>query len=102
MNTFIKVSTNSIANDAQEIDQLVNSIPELLKELEAAMGELSNCWEGAAWHNYQANVNHYIEMLLEIYKYMKNYAVKLQESSEVYHRAEQDVCTSLKILGVFC
>ena len=102
MNKLIKVSTTAIAQDAKEIEELVDSIPQLLSELESAMGELANCWEGVAWHTYQAKVDAYIEILQDIHKTMKSYTARMEQSSRVYHRADQDVCTQLKMLGIFC
>ena len=101
MNTLIKVSTSSITNDATKIGELINTIPNLLNELEGAMNELSTCWEGTAWQTYQDNLMYYIEMLTEIYTYMKNYVTNLEASSEIYGRAEQNVTATLKLLNMF-
>ena len=96
MAAFLKVSTERMTSDAREIDNMLETIPQMIDELEAAMGTLSNCWEGAAWDAYQANVAYYVELLTDVYDRMKNYVVKLEESSQEYKRAEQDICMKIK------
>lgn len=96
MGNYIKVSTNSISRDATRIEELKESIPTLMNELEASMQHLSTCWEGVAWANYQKSVAEHMEKLTEIYNYMSRYTINMQEAQKKYGRAEQDVCAEIR------
>lgn len=99
MSGYLKVSANKIKSDAQRMEELKETIPTLMKELEAAMMQLSGCWEGVAWAAYQQNVADHMEMLSDIYDYMSRYIVSVQEAGKEYGYAEQDVQAEiLKIL----
>ena len=99
---YLKVSTNTMKQDADRIEQLKNTIPTLISELEASMAQLSGCWEGVAWGAYQKNVAHHIEMLTDIYDYMSRYIMNMQEAGKNYGYAEQDICAEIrKVLMLF-
>lgn len=101
MDNYLKVSAGLLERDAEKINELKNSIPVLVNELNDSMTQLSNCWEGPAWSSYQANVAYHIEVLTEIYDYLSRYADYMQEARKKYIRAEQDVCTDIKRVNVW-
>ena len=70
MDSYLKVSAQSMKRDSEKLEELKQSIPNLIKELSTSMQQLSNCWEGSAWAVYQANVAYYVDMLGEIYNYL--------------------------------
>ena len=102
MNQYLKVSTSSMKHDAERIEKLNGTIPNLIKELEVSMTQLSGCWEGVAWAAYQKNVALHIEMLTDIYDYMSRYTMLVKEAEKKYGYAEQDICAELrKLLTIF-
>ena len=96
MSNYLKVSTKSIKTDAENIEALKDTIPTFIKELETAMQQLSCCWEGPTWANYQGTVALYIEMLTDIYDYMSRYTANMQTASKNYTRTEQDICADIR------
>lgn len=96
MGNYLKVSTNSIRNAAESIEEIAETIPALMAELETAMEQLSSCWEGPAWGSFQENTALHMEMLSDIYEYMSKYVIHLQQASQDYCRAEQDVCADIR------
>lgn len=100
MGNYLKISTNTLKRDAEKIEEIKECIPVLIEELEASMRQLSNCWEGSAWGAYQKNVAEHIEMLTDIYNYMSQYTIKMQEAAKEYVYAEQDVCTDIRSLNM--
>ena len=95
MEQNLKVSVGRIRNDAAQIENEIDSIPALIKELEQSMAQLAQCWEGQAWLEYQNNVARYIEILTEIYQYMGEFTIDLNQAAKLYQRAEQDVCSAI-------
>ncbi len=95
LNSYIKISSSQISNAGREISEQVSAIPGLIQELETALHKLNSCWEGEAWKAFQNNAAIQIEMLTEIYKYMKEFSAKYEKAAEQYRRAEQDVCAKL-------
>ena len=91
MADYIKVSSNKIKTDADRIDELINSVPALIKALEQAMTRLNGCWEGSAWNAYQNTNAAYMEMLGEIYRYYGLFTANLLKAGQKYMRSEQDV-----------
>ena len=71
-------------------------IPLLINELEDAMHQLANCWEGVAWGTFQQNTALHIEMLTDIYEYMSRYVITMQEAGIAYERTEQDICAQIR------
>ena len=92
MSNIIRISTNSLQRDSEKIKELNDSIPILVKELEASMQELSGCWEGLAWAGFQKTTANYIEILTEVYQYIGKYTENMQNASQDYKRTEQDLC----------
>lgn len=100
MGNYLKVSANKLKYDAEKIGELNEAIPILIEELETSMRELSGCWEGPAWGAYQKTVAEYIGMLSEIYNYMGQYTITMQEAAKKYVYAEQDVCADIRGLNM--
>lgn len=100
MADLLKVSVNRLRTDASKVENLIDTIPNLVKELEEAMAQLAQCWEGQAWLEYQNNVAKYIEILTEIYKYMGEFTKDLNEAAKLYQRAEQDLCSAIDLVMV--
>lgn len=96
----MKISVGSIKNDAERIENLIESIPTLMNELEASMQQLAGCWEGPAWGIYQRNVAFHMEMLSDIYEYMSKYVITMQQASEDYCRTEQDICSDIRKINM--
>lgn len=92
MDCGLKISVKRIRSDADQVEEHLESIPIFINELETAMQQLAQCWEGAAWIEYQNQVALYIEILTEIYKQMGEFTAKMNEASQIYERAEQNVC----------
>lgn len=101
MGSYLKVSASSMKRDADRMNELRKSIPALVNELDISMKQLSSCWDGPAWSTYQANVAYYIEILTEIYDYLSEYAASVQEASEKYMHAEQDICADIKLVNIW-
>ena len=95
LNTYIRVSSAQISHAGREINELLNTIPGLIRELEASLQRLNGCWEGAAWDSFQSNAALQIEMLTEVYQYMKQFSAGMESAATQYKRAEQDVCAKL-------
>ena len=91
MDSYLKTSCNKITNDAEKIEELSDSVPKLLKELEATLTKLNSYWEGSAWASYQETCAYYIEVLGEVYEYYEKLIGNMHEASQKYMRAEQDV-----------
>lgn len=96
MGNMIRVSTHLLERDAEEIREMNDSLPILVKELEASMQQLSGCWEGVAWAGFQETTAYYIETLTEVYQYMGKYVENMYKASQDYERTEQDLCSSIK------
>ena len=101
MGDYLKVSKSAMEKDAGRIEELLKTLPQLIQELEQAMGQLSACWEGPAWVTYQKSVAGYVEELTEMYKQMGNYAVHIKEAAKEYGRVEQDICSEINKIYVF-
>ena len=101
MADYIKVSTAQLKNDAETIENLSKSIPTLVSDLEVAMTQLANCWEGAAWGEYQKTVAYYIEHLSAIYQHMIGFSSNIGEASKAYHRTEQDICSEIDKINIW-
>lgn len=80
MADYIKVSTAQLKNDAETIENLSKSIPTLVSDLEAAMTQLANCWEGPEWEEYQKTFAYYMEQLTEIYMYMDSFTTDIERT----------------------
>lgn len=91
MESYLRTSCKRIISDAQKMEELSNSIPKLLKNLETMLTGLNSCWEGAAWASYQDTCAYYIETLGEIYEYCGKMVGNMHDASQIYMRAEQDV-----------
>lgn len=100
MGNYLKISANNLKSDAEKIEELKETIPVLIDELEVSMRQLSNCWEGPAWGAYQKNVAEHIEMLTDIYNYMSQYTIAMQEAAMEYVHAEQDACADIRNLNL--
>ena len=98
MGDYLRVSKKSMEKDAERIDKLLETVPELIRDLELAMQKLSACWDGPAWAAYQQTVTEHVEKLTEMYEHMGKYTIYIKEAGKEYTRAEQDVCA--KIRGV--
>ena len=98
MGDYLKVSTSKLRSEADRIEELKETIPTLMNELEAAMQQLAGCWEGPAWGAYQQNVAHHMEMLSDIYDYMSRYTIYMQEASKNYGYTEQDICADIRMV----
>lgn len=96
MSDVIKVSSNCIKNDADEIKRLGESIPTLINELQEAMQRLASCWEGPAWATYQQTVVQYMEVLSKNYETINKFIASLYEASDEYKRVEQEIYQSVK------
>ena len=53
MNDHIKVSVNQMHSDYVELTELIDRLPDAMKELESTMETLASCWEGVAWESFQ-------------------------------------------------
>ena len=71
----------------------------LIDELENSMRQLSGCWEGPAWGAYQKTVAEHMEILTDIYNYMGQYTITMQEAAKEYVHVEQDVCADIRSLN---
>lgn len=91
MSDYVEVNSNAIKNDADRVNELIGSIPTLVKELEQSLYTLDGCWEGAAWNEYQNTNAYYMEVLADIYKYYGEFTAELHKASQIYMRTEQDV-----------
>lgn len=89
--SFIRTASNSIRNDAETVKELTEAIPVLMKELEEGLTALNNCWEGAAWNQYQNTNAYYMDVLEDVHQYYVNFATSMMKASTEYMRAEQDV-----------
>lgn len=89
----LKISVSRLKRDAALVENYIDSIPTLIKELEQSMDQLAQCWDGQAWLEYQNNVALYIEILTEIYRYMGDFTKDLNQAAKMYQRTEQDVCS---------
>lgn len=96
MGESLKVSVSMIKNDAAKVENCIDAIPTLIKELEQSMAQLAQCWEGQAWLEYQNNVARYIEYLTDIYQHMGEFTKDLNQAAKLYQRAEQDVCSAIE------
>ena len=95
MGNYLKISKNLLEKDAQNLDTLIETLPELIKDLEQGMHMLSSCWDGPAWAAYQQTVIMHVEKLTEIYEQMGKYTINMKEAAKEYARAEQDVCSDI-------
>lgn len=100
MSNHLMISANKLKSDAEKLEELKNTIPVLIDELEVSMRQLSNCWEGPAWGVYQKTVAEHIEKLTDIYNYMSQYTITMQEAAKDYVHAEQDVCADIRNLNM--
>ena len=96
MADVIKVSSNRIKNDSDEIKRLGESIPGLINELKEHMQRLANCWEGPAWAAFQRTVMEYMEILSEDYEAINRFVAGMYEASEDYKKAEREIYQSVK------
>ena len=95
MGERIKISVNRLKNDAAKVENYIEAIPTLIKELEQSMDQLAQCWEGQAWLEYQNNVALYIEILTDIYNHMGEFTKDLKQAAKLYQRVEQDACSAI-------
>lgn len=100
MSNHLMISANKLNSDAEKLEELKNTIPVLIDELEVSMRQLSNCWEGSAWGVYQKTVAEDIEKLTDIYNYMSQYTITMQEAAKDYVHAEQDVYADIRNLNM--
>lgn len=96
MAAYLKVTKSSMEKDSERIHDLIKTIPELVIDLEHAMGRLAGCWEGPAWAEYQNTVAEHIERMKEMYDDMGRYVVNTKEAAKQYMRTEQDVLAKIK------
>ena len=95
MANFIKMNANKLKKDGEDVKDLNETIPILVDELQGAMSDLANCWEGPAWAGYQENMAHYIDLLREMYEYMGRFAGNIMQASQDYMRTEQDISADI-------
>ena len=78
-NNKIAVKT-SLSVHVEEIKNLSRLIPNLVEDLRDSVTELSYCWQGPEWEEYQKTFAYYMEQLTEIYMYMDSYTTDIERT----------------------
>ncbi len=91
MADYIRVDTGQMREDSEEIDILVEEIPNQIKELEAVLIELSHTWEGDAHEAFQAQMLADLEYMTDVYRIGKEYVNSFDEARKAYQTAELNV-----------
>ncbi len=97
MSNYIKVDSNRISRDGENVQEIIEAIPRFIDELETSMEKLSACWEGPSWAVYQVSMRAHIRELRFVYEYMGRYAGQMIQSGQDYMRTEQDICMDIKL-----
>lgn len=90
MNDHIKVSVNQMHSDYVELTELIDRLPDAMKELESTMETLASCWEGVAWESFQKQVSSDIDNMSKLYRFLLNYVSHVETGRQKYFDAEVD------------
>ena len=91
MSDHIKVSVNRMRSDSDELQELIERLPQAIENLGNTMDALALCWEGPAFVSFQKQVSSDIDNMEKLYRFLSNYISHIETGSQKYLEAEQNV-----------
>lgn len=87
----IKVNTNNLKNDANEVLELTKQAKANIKKMYDAVSELDGMWDGPANEAFMNQFRNDYEAFIDLCSYVENLSSKMKSSSNEYNKCEDNV-----------